>query len=114
VIAGASKWDLSLSKAVAKSNASGGRSNLTRTTSRSKAKAPGVVRLSPQYVSVDSSDAYRRTEGDGDLAFRTARRAAACVGTDLRLTWAGSRTGVPMPDRCGRIVGVRHHDIIID
>jgi hypothetical protein len=27
---------------------------------------------------------------------------------------AGSRDGVPLPDRCGRIVGVQHHDIIID
>ncbi len=74
------KWDWSLSKAVSKWNASGGRIKLVRTTSRSKAKVrisygntgaaagmatvgsgPGAfVRLSPRYASVDSNNAWNR------------------------------------------------------
>jgi len=77
-----SKWDWSLSKAVSKWNASGGRVKLVRTTSRTKAKvkisygstgqaagmatigraAGAFVRLSPTYASVDSTNAYRRIE----------------------------------------------------
>ena len=74
------KWDWSLSKAVSKWNASGGRIKLLRTTSRSKAKVrisygstgvaagkatvgsgPGAfVRLSSRYAAVDSNDAWNR------------------------------------------------------
>ena len=75
-----SKWDWSLSKAVSKWNASGGRIKLIRTTARSKAKvrisygntgaAAGMatvgssrgafVRLSRRYASVDPNDAWNR------------------------------------------------------
>ena len=76
------KWDWSLSKAVSKWNASGGRIKLLRTTSRSRAKVrisygnigaasgkatvgagPGAfVRLSSRYAAVDPNDAWNRIE----------------------------------------------------
>lgn len=75
-----SKWDWSLSKAVSKWNASGGRVKLVRTTSRTKAKVkisygntngaaglatvgstPGAyVHLSPTYKTYDSADPWSR------------------------------------------------------
>ncbi|MET0998779.1 MAG: matrixin family metalloprotease [Marmoricola sp.] len=77
-----SKWDWSLSTAVAKWNGSGGNLKLVPTTTRSKAKVvisygntgtaagmatvgatPGAwVRLNAKYDKVDSTDAWRRVE----------------------------------------------------
>ena len=78
----ASKWDWSLSTAVAKWNAAGGRIKLVRTPYRSRARVfissgytggaagmatvgatPGAwVHLNPSYNSVDALDAWRRVE----------------------------------------------------
>ena len=75
-----SKWDWSLSKAVSKWNATGGRVKLVRTTSRSKARvkisygntngaaglatvgsiAGAYVHLSPTYAAYDSADPWSR------------------------------------------------------
>ena len=126
------KWDWSLSKAVSKWNASGGRIKLVRTTSRSKAKVrisygntgaaagkatvgsgPGAfVRLSSKYAAVDSNNAWSRiavmaifTHELGHVLGIRAHHGA--VLADARR--AGHQRLSPARDQPGRVPQVPHH-----